>query len=243
MSEWATLLDSMGQWAWEISTDSRLCRNARLVWWVWFGLLQLQANQTSSNAGFNGLRAEQISSAGTGNASALSFCLFVSVLLFDARNGPLFWVNALVRVSLSDLGLFLQRFAVFGFWVIFSVMGFAQIWGWVMSLFASGVVGWTDLLLYNFIQAVHDFWSPITVQFRITTLYLPFYLPNIFVIISNADCLQCRPSLVLSQCQVFVSILDHFACKFVAWSTIYPNTLNPKMGVGKFELPDWTLDP
>lgn len=36
-----------------------------------------------------------------------------------------------------------------------------------MSLFASGVVGWTDLLLYNLIQAVHDCWSPITVQFRI----------------------------------------------------------------------------
>lgn len=48
-----------------------------------------------------------------------------------------------------------------------------------MSLSASGVVGWIDLLLYNLIQAVHDCWSPITVQFRITTLYLPFYLPNI----------------------------------------------------------------
>lgn len=64
------------------------------------------------------------------------------------------------------------------------------------------------------------------------TLYLPFYLPNIFVIISYADCLQCCPSLVLSQCQVFVSILDHVTCKFVAWSTIYPNTLNPKRTPG-----------
>lgn len=55
------------------------------------------------------------------------------MLLFDGRNRPFFLcgggVNGLVRVLLSDLGLFLQRFAVFGFWVIFSVMGFAQIWG------------------------------------------------------------------------------------------------------------------
>lgn len=64
------------------------------------------------------------------------------------------------------------------------------------------------------------------------TLYLPSYLPNILSLSHMLTAYNAVRALVLSQCQVFVSILDHVTCKFVAWSTIYPNTLNPKRTPG-----------
>lgn len=102
-----------------------------------------------------------------------------------------------------------------------------------MSLSASGVVGWTDLLLYNLIQAVHDCWVTNHCPIQDQTHFTSHFIYLTFLSLSHMlTALQCCPSLVLSQCQVFVSILDHVTCKFVAWSTIYPNTLNPKRTSG-----------